>query len=373
MPHEEAQSETVVETPAEGAPQETGDPLLDALAAMPEVPAETDHEEKTDPDSPAAKKDEKEKKPEPPPNPATLKGRELEDFLLSPEQLAKPEGVTKAADFLSRKRSKLDAIEMRAKERARTTHVEREAAQNWFAEENAKLDDARGKARYVNQILETLEKGELSQVLETLGTLRKKPGIEVWEGLAKLAINGKRPEKNVEAESLRSELAELRRTLEERDERRETDRMSREEQAEVERLKPMVAEREAAVLQAAGDATKYPTISGYLALEAWKQPVLDEVAQQRRAARAKGQTLDLSTVLGNIEAALSRKGTPAGVKPAVPASETHAGTKTATVTSIAPSQARSAPVVRDKTEDELAADLARDPAALERILGISLG
>lgn len=352
----------------------TGDTLLDALSSY-----KPEDEEKTDPDSPDAKKeDEKEKKPEPekPQAKAKRTRAELEAFLLSEENTKTPEGREKARDYFRGRQSKLDGIDIRLQEKGARLAREKEAAQNWFQEEHTKLETDRAYARKLAGLRSKLEDpADMGELLNAIGELTRKDGREVWENWAKFAVQGgKRGEPSAGERAAKAEIETLRsqvQALAERLERAPTEQQEAAERAEMERLSPEVQRLEKETIDEASDAEKYPVLAQYSALEAWHKPIVESVAKLRREARQNGKQLDRSAALAIVNDRLSRKA-PTGAKPVSPRGETPTAPEVVRASSIAPSQARSMPAVRDKTEDELAEDLARDTNALERILGVSL-
>ncbi len=355
-------------------PETTGDTLLDALG---DYSPEAD--EKTDPASPDAKKEDEEKKKDDPETPKAKAKRtrtELEKFLLSEENMKTPEGRAKASDYFRGRQSKLDGMDIRLQAKGERLAREKEAAQNWFQEEQLKLERDRAYARRLGGLRSKLEDpADMNELLTALGDLTGRDGRELWEGWAKFAMQGgKRGEptagerrSSAEVETLRAQVA----ALMERLDRQPTEQQEAADRAELERLAPEVQRVEKETIAEASDAAKYPVLAQYLELESWHKPLLESVARLRREARARGETLDRATALATIEGKLSKKA-PAGVKPASPQGVKPTAPVAAQATSIAPSQARTMSSVREKTEDELAEDLARDTPALERILGVSL-
>jgi hypothetical protein len=139
-------------------------------------------------------------------------------------------------------------------------------------------------------------------------------------------------------------------------------------EAELAQLSPRVARASAEVLAAAGDAEKYPALAPYTRLHAWREPLLDDFRRIRREARElEGVELDRATVLDRLNAELARL-SPAGANPASPAGAMPARPVAESATSIAPSMSR-AGGVREMTQAEREADLARDTAQLESWFG----
>ncbi len=288
--------------------------------------------------------------------------REFEAFLLSEAELAKPGGHEKAATYLNRRQSKLDGFQARIERKGEALANERQAAAAWFAAEQQKLESDRATARNLVALVKRLEDPEnMADVLDAIGEItgRKGAGREIWEKLAQFAIKGgKRSESSAELARVREELAELKATLAKAPE--EQQRQAKE--AEDARLMRQIEERKQALITSAKDAAKYPELARQLAaLPSLGKNVVADVLSLRRKARESGAPIDISTALGRIEAALARKA-------AQPSPRETAGSQVAaTVTSIAPSQARTSAVVREKTQEERDRDLAADTSFLSNL------
>jgi hypothetical protein len=353
---------------------ETGDPINDALAGFnPDEPATPGGT----PDKAAEAKPEPDKKPEAE-KPAKRTRKEVEEALFSDTALATPEGVTKARDYLGRRRSKLDGIDIRLTERAGELDQREQTINAAYEAASAELEQDRSRARVIAQIDDTLRNGSIEQMLETLGALRGVSGIEVWKAMSKVAIEGKLPAgAPPEVVELRKKVQTLSERLEQREQGAET--------AEVTRIEGEVKRLESDLVSAASDPSKYPELARYVKLGLGEN-IVAEVVKQKTAARAKGTKLDNAGALAQIERELSRL-SPAGASPArsevagrsasapagaSPVSPAAAIADDVPITGIAPSQTRSTGVTREKTQAELDEDLAKDTAYLSQVLGIDL-
>jgi hypothetical protein len=330
---------------------------------------------------------EPEKKPEPETDgkPKKKTRAELESFLFSDEQMATKDGRTKALEYLDKRRSKVDAIEIRVKEQRAELEQQVELIRTEYARANAELETDRARARAVREIDRRLTTGTVEEMLDTLGKLRGKGGREVWEEMAQAVISGRvraPAAASPEVAELRTQIAELTRTLQEREERQ----AEGVERAETERLGGEVARLEAAVVSAASDGQKYPELARYTKLGLGEN-IIAEVVRLKTEARGGGRQLDNAGALAHIEAELKRL-SPAGAIPArseaagksssvpagaIPSSPAAASADDVPITGIAPSQTRSTGAPREKTQAELDADLAKDTAYLSSVLGVDLG
>jgi hypothetical protein len=175
---------------------------------------------------------------------------------------------------------------------------------------------------------------------------------------------GKRTDPNAVVAELRATVARLEQVIQKIPE----EQKSAAQLEEKAKLSAAIKAREPAVIAMASDATKYPAIANKMGVLAWQRGILNDVTKLRTEARDAGRPLDLHGALSRINAALARvEGSPAGATPAATASATPASPVAAKATSIAPSQARSMPVVRDKTQEERDRDLANDTDYLASI------
>lgn len=358
------------ETAAE--PVESGDPLADALAAYTPPEGETEAEAK-----PAAKPEEKkpeeaEKKPDDAPPDPKKKRQEFEAYLLSDGVLGTKEGIEKAAKHFRSRQSKIDGMEVRVSEKAAEVAEQREMIRQAYEQANAELETDRRRAQAIRKIDETLTSGTIEEMLETLGRIRGKSGREVWDAMARVAIaQGKAAPVAAPAEiqRLEAKIEQLVSYIREREEHATEAATT----GETEQLSAAVKEREDAVIAIASDAAKHPELARYVRL-GLRENIVTEVVKMKTAAKRAGRQLDNAGALAQIEAQLKELpgGTsvsPAGAKPGSPAA---AIADDHPITGIAPSQTRSAGSAREKTEAELAEDLARDLPGLSGLLGIDL-
>jgi hypothetical protein len=354
-----------VEAPTSPSPAFDGDPIFEALSQhKPEEPAEAGEgeakpgDEKTEAEKPEVKDGEK---PD-----ARAKRKAAEKEIFSDKALATPDGVQKARSYVQQRQSKLDGMGQRLAEERQQFKSERETFLGAMRQAEAELAPQRAVAQKLVGALQRLNNPEsIEDFLGALGEIAGKPGIEIWEqGSRFMVAGGKRPAPSREVEELKGTVEGLRRELAEREERREQARID-EESAHA---KAFIERRSEEIVQTAKDATKYPELAKSARLGLGEN-IVAEVAGMKRAAKAKGQRLGDSEALAIIEGEL-QKLTATGAR--APASPAEASSAAARVTSIAPSMTRSAGASREKTEAELADDLARDPAALGTILGIPL-
>jgi hypothetical protein len=331
---------------AEATPED----ILGAVGLLEQATAETVEVEKAEAEE--KPKDEK------PAGEKKKTRREFEAFLMSEAELAKPDGLKKAADYWQRRQSKLDAMDIKVSKKFEGLTAERAAAESWFAGEQQKLEADRATARSLVALSKRLQDPEnLSDVLDAIGEItgRRGAGREIWEKLAQFAIKGgRRTEESTELRRVREELAELKATISKVPE----EQQQRAKAAEDAQLQAKIAEREKLVIATAQDAAKYPELARQLtAMPSLGKNLIRDVINIRRKARESGSPVDIPTALGRIETALAKRA------PA-PTRRDSARPVAATVTSIAPSQARSSTVVRDKTQEERERDLAADSGYL---------
>ncbi|HEX6274205.1 MAG TPA: hypothetical protein VFZ53_14290 [Polyangiaceae bacterium] len=360
---------TTEAAPAATEAADTGDALADALASWKgDEPAAADGEAaEKKPEPEAEKKPEGEKK----------KTRyDIEAELLEEGVLGTKEGIEKAKGYFRRRQSKLDGIEVRQTETARELTEARETMRQAYEAAQAELDTDRRRAVAIRQIDETLKNGSVEEMLETLGKIRGISGREVWDQMARKAIAmGKAAPVAAPAEiqKLESKIERLESLLTAR-EQREAEAAEAAETGEVAQLQEGLKQREAAVITAASDAAKFPELARYVKL-GLGESIVSEVVKQKTAARRAGRQLDNAGALAHIEAELKRlpagatPASPAGAKPASPAA---VSADDLPIAGIAPSQTRSAGTVRDKTEAELAEDLAKDSGFFRDFLGIEM-
>lgn len=355
-----------VEAPTSPLPAAEGDLIFEALDGYkPEgdaADADKAAAEKTDPEKPEAEKADKDaEKPD-----AKAKRKAVEKELFSEQALATPEGVQKARSYVQQRQSKLDGIGQRLSEEKSQLKSERETLVRAYGEAKAEIDGHRAVAQRLVGALERLNNPEsIEDFLGALGEIAGRPGIEIWEAGSRFMVNGgKRPPPSRETEQLRNDLATLRRELAEREERKESTRL----EEETAHMKSVVERRTGEITALAKDSAKYPELAKSMRLGLGEN-IVAEVAGMKRAAKANGKRLGDAEALGIIEGEL-KKLTATGAR--APASPAEASSAEARVSSIAPSMTRSAGASREKTEAELADDLARDPAALGTILGIQL-
>jgi len=358
-----AEAATTTETATEVAG--TGDALLDALADFKGVDEAATSEVSTAVEKkPEA---EPEKKPE---EPKKKSRYDIEAELLEDGVLGTKEGIEKAKNYFRRKQSKQDGIEVRQAETARELEEARTKIRTEYEAAQAELDRDRQRAVAIRQIDDKLTNGTIEEMLETLGKIRGKSGREVWDHMARVAISmGKAAPVAAPAEiqRLESKVEQLERLLTQREERE----AEAAENGEATQLQAGLKAREDAVIAMASDAAKHPELARYVKL-GLSENIIAEVVKQKTAARRAGRQLDNAGALAQIEADLRM--VPAGATPASPAGARPASPAAAIaddhpITGIAPSQTRSAGSVRDKTEAELADDLAKDHEAL-RGLGL---
>jgi len=339
----------------------TGDALLDALASIPlEGVAEPAAAGEAATEKPA-EKTEPEKKPE-----GEKKTRhDVEAELLEEGVLGTKEGIEKAKGYFRRRQGKLDGIDVRLAEKAEALRTQEETIRSAYEAAQAELDTDRKRAAAIRHIDDKLTNGTIEEMLETLGRIRGKTGREVWDHMARVAISmGKNAPvaAPVEIQRLESKIEQLENLLTDR-ERRETEAQ---ESGQEQQLRAGLKEREQAVISAASDATKFPELARYVKL-GLGESIVTELVKQKLAAKRAGRNLDNAGALAHIEAELKRlpagatPASPAGVRPASPAA---VSADDLPIAGIAPSQTRSAGSVRDKTEAELAEDLAKDPNLL---------
>lgn len=360
----EAEGTPHVEAPTTPLPAFEGDPIFEALDQhTPDGEGEQAAGEKKDD---ATKEPEKAEQKDGEKPDAKAKRKAVEKELFSEQALATPEGVQKARTYVQQRQSKLDGIGQRLSEEKTQLKSERETLVRAYNDAKSEIDGHRAVAQKLVGALERLNNpASTEDFLNALGEIAGRPGIEIWEQGAQFMVNGgKRPPPSRETEQLRNELAGLRRELAEREETKESARLDE----ETERMKSVVARRSEEITTAAKDGTKYPELAKSVRLGLGEN-IVAEVAGMKRAAKAKGQRLGDAEALGIIEGEL-KKLTATGAR--APASPAEASSAEARVSSIAPSMTRSAGASREKTEAELADDLARDPAALGTILGIAL-
>jgi hypothetical protein len=358
----EIQGETGGEVAAgDGGGEETTDAaLLSAIGLLsPEDGAEAEKPtEETEAEKPADEKPKKKNR------------REFETFLMSETELAKPDGLKKAADYWQKRQRALDGIDVRLSARG-AEQDERDATfKAAYERANSELEGDRSYARKLATIRERLvNPKDIADRLDAIGEIIERPGQgrEVWDSWAKWAIaGGKRPEVNATVQALEQKIEKLTAIIE----RMPEEQRGASERAEEARLEAAIASRAPAVIALASDATKYPAIADKMALKTWQDGLLNDVVRLRTEARARGTALDLPGALSIInDALLKKQGSPAGAKPAAPASATPASPVAAKATSIAPSQARSMPVVREKTQEERDRDLANDTDFLATLFG----
>lgn len=349
----------------------SGDPLLDAINDYKgadegeATPAASEAEAKEAP----AKEPEPEKKPEGEQTPKQ-KRQEFEKYLLSDGVLGTKEGIEKAAKHFRSRQSKLDGMDVRLSEKAAMLAEQQKTIQDAYDQANAELETDRRRARVIQEWDDKLANGSVEEMLETLGKIRGKSGREVWDQMARAAIAmGKVAPVAAPKEiaRLEAQVEKLTAMLEGR-EQRETEAAATQE---TEQLTSALKQKEAEVLAAAGDATKFPELARYTKLGLGEN-IVTEVAKMKIAARRAGRQLDNAGALAQIEAELKKlpagaqPASPTGAKPGKPAAEI---ADDIPITGIAPSQTRSAGSVREKTEAELAEDFARDHDAL-RGLGL---
>lgn len=354
-------------------PVDSGDPLADALASLTGEP-EAEPEKG---DAPAEKKAEAkpeaetEKKPEEQPDGGKKRRRtlaEVEKDLLDPKTLSTPDGVMRAIGHFRDRQIKNDSFHIRLKE-WETELTQRETAMNSAYESaNAELETDRRRAAAIRKIDETLTSGTVEEMLETLGRIRGTSGRAVWDQMARVAIKmGQAAPVAAPAEiqRLEAQIEQLKGIILDR-EQRETDAAHDGEAAQ---LQAGLKEREDAVIAAASDAAKHPELARCVRL-GLRENIIAEVVKQKRAARAAGRQLDNAGALAQIEADLARVPSAGAAERQLPGSSATPGSgaphpsspggESHPATSIAPSQTRSAGSVRDKTEAELAEDLAKD-------------
>lgn len=334
--------------------------LLSAIGLLSPEDAATEAEKPADGEAEAEKPAEDAK-------PKKKTRAEFEAFLMSEGELAKPDGLKKAADYWRGRQKKLDGIDVRMSQRGAELDERERVINSAYEEKQRELDGARAYARKLGALRERLlNPKDIPDRLDAIGELLERPGQgrEVWDSWAKWAIaGGKRQEANGEIAALKAEVARLGEMLQKQPE--ESRRAA--EEAEEARLSAVVEGKEKEFFDTF-PAEKYPAIADKLGLETWRRGLLNDVKKLRRDAKAKGQPLDLAGALSIINAALLKtQGSPAGAKPAAPASATPASPVAARATSIAPSQARSMPVVREKTQEERDRDLASDTDYLASI------
>lgn len=360
----------------------TGDAILDALADY-----------KPDAEAPGAEAAKKEPKAEPKTEGENAKPTraDVEARLFSDEALGTKEGLEKARGYIERRRSKIDGMATRVTEQRaaldeQTTTIQAayEAAKAEIEEARAALEPDRARARAIAEIDNRLRNGSIEQMLETLGALRGKTGRQVWDEMANAVISGRMPHAaapSPEVHGLKQELEGLKRALAER-EARDAEGA---ETAETQQLAGEVKRIEDQVIATASDVSKYPELARYVKL-GLRENILAEVVKQKSAAKRSGRKLDNASALATIEVEL-QKLSPAGASPArsevagqsasspagaSPASPAAASAVDVPITGIAPSQTRSSGAFREKTQEELDADLQRDTPYLSSLLGIDL-
>jgi hypothetical protein len=392
-----AEAAAIVETPAAAAPppppgsgpQAAGgaddfsevDPIFAALSqhnpeeSEAEATPEGEPGEKTEPE--AKPEPDKEKTPEGEKPDAKAKRKELEREVFSDKALATPEGIKKARSYVEKRQAKLDGIGQRVAEERAQVASERAIFAEAVQQARAEIEPQQHLARKVAANLAKLDNpSSIEEFIGALGAMSSRPdadpeavmarGIEIWEHGAKFMVGGgKRAQPSREVEELRSHVQRLERSLSERDTRNEEAQI----EEETARAKQFVERRTTEIVTAAKDPTKFPELAKSIRLGLGEN-VVAEVAGMKRAAKAKGQRLGDSEALAIIEGELKKLTASEARAPASPA---EASSAEARVSSIAPSMTRSAGNVRDKSEVELAEDLAKDTAALSFMLGTNIG
>lgn len=342
------------------------DPIFAALATH--KPEEETVEVEGEPAKDAKPDTEKDKSKDLEKPGAKKKRQDLEAELLSETALKTPEGVTKARDYLRTRQAKLDGLGQRHAETHKQLEERASAIETAYRAAQAELEPQREYAKNLVQLRSRLNNPEnIEEFINALGAVAGRPGIEVWENGARFMVNGgKRPPVSREVEELRSHVTKLERALVEREERNEARGIEQEEAHQ----RAFVEKRSAEIVTAAKDAEKYPELAKSAVLGLGEN-IVAEVAKMKRSAKNRGQRLGDSEALAIIEGEL-KKLTASGAR--VPASPAAASAADAPRTSsIAPSQTRSAGSLRDKSDAELAEDLAKDTAALSFILGTPVG
>ncbi len=325
--------------------------LEQATLSAQEAPAEQSAAEESEPEKPKDPEKGEKKKTR----------REFEAFLMSESELAKPDGLQKAAKYWQRRQSQLDGFEIRIQDKGAKLAAERTAAESWFAEQQQKLEGDRATARQLVALSKRLQDPEnLADVLDAIGEItgRKGAGREIWEKLAQFAIKGgRRDTANAEMRAMQARIDQLEGLLSKQPE----EQKKQAEAAEAERMKAAIEQKKREVIASAKDASKYPELARQLAAMPSLAPnVIADVRAIRRKARESGAPVDIFAALGTIESALAKRARPPGETPASQASVRPAASVAATATSIAPSQARTSAVVRDMTQEERERDLAAD-------------
>lgn len=346
------------------------DPIFAALAnhTPEEFVAESEEAAAgTEAKKPEAKTEpEKPKEPEPEKPDAKSKRKKLESEVFSEQALTTPDGVKRAREYVQQRQSKLDGMGQRYEaDRAQLT-ADQKSFEEAVQHAQRELEPQRQLAQRFITTLRRLE--DPSSIEDFLGAIdelsgKRGKGLEIWENGARFMVaGGKKAPPSREAEALRAELADLKRTLTERDQRNERAR----EEGETSKQREFIARREGEILSAAKDAARFPELAKHMTL-GMAPNIVAEVVNKKRDARARGQKLGDAEALGIIEGELKKLTAP---EARVSASPAGASPAEARVSGIAPSMTRSAGSVRDKTEAELAEDLAKDTAALSHILGV---
>lgn len=281
--------------------------------------------------------------------------------LFTPEALATPEGIQKAAQALKDRDRFTSKAYVKLKARDKKSRATQESAQRWEA--NARTLHERQQAD-----VELMTNGDQNQRLEALGRLFRMPGIDAYELLSEGILGLKKKGPKNETEAVKRELEELRNGL------------KLKEQQEAERQAThavLLAESRIAALAQTPD---FPAVQHFASqgrdkvneiVNYVKGLCLDHWNLQVGRGVQHPQPLDHAVALRQLDSELKPHvpGAQTGTNPdagRAPSRNPKPGPTGRTVSPARASTASSRRSLDDMTDEERRADLARDTDALRR-------
>jgi hypothetical protein len=281
----------------------------------------------------------------------------------APEQLATPGGIEKARNLIAEERQKhfrkareLDGRDIRMKEKTRKLEARIAETNRNFAQERNFIQD-------VYNTVNLVRTGNASQRIEALGRLTGLPGQKAYEELSFGIIHdGKKQAPSPEVAALETKIDGLYGVIDKLVRGGEQTQI----EAEKQRQREFIAEKQAALIEQGKDQASYPNLSQFLA-SGREQEVRDYLTEIKREHHSQtGTVLDDGDALGRIERELihalgERAAKPTSLGPPQKPSGYQAQ-RTPGHKAIPPSlAARSGGAVRELTEDERLDELSRDP------------
>ncbi len=286
------------------------------------------------------------------------------------EQLATPDGITKARALIESERSKqfrkareLDGRDIRLKDKEKKFNHRVET-------ENQRMSQDRLFVQDVRNTVQLFRTGTARQRLEALGRLAGQPGTKAYEELSHgILSDGKPREVSPEVAELKGQLDQLVGIIRQQEQQRQ----QREAALEQHQQRAFVEQRKQELVTAASNAEVYPNLARHAQLKP-AEVAAYAVTIKEQHLQQTGDALDDAETLGIIERELTQALGQRAAKPTSSGPPQKPGGNQALSLpghkAIPPSlAARSGGAVRELTDDERLDELSRDPEFLALLGG----